>query len=508
MVVVHFVTSVLILSILSLAGKNLSWPASENAASKNKTFNCHMLVKPQGDEQDGVEPKPHPMYENMQISAVLQPHLADKDADSSSTDAESQSCLVCTARRINLPEKNVGMLGVEQFTTKQDLHGKILDCDTSGINPGSFTYPDFNGKNIQEFCHVNDVQQLVRHHQEARSQAMAVSSIVPGFITTKSKLFRNPSTGKPEIIFSTHCIVRECDADTELKGSASTSLMKSIIGQSGPKNRNLLQPLVGSPKATPTAMVFPNNAVMSQSSLGGTNIDLLLHSTAPSCGGSTSCIDLDPDQININDVLSLLPDGWDTAIMQPPGVSTCGAMTTETSLAHVAQNKLGTIATATMTSQCSADRTNLHARMLSVNKTPSSPRYLGQRSPRFMAQRSPGMNANAMLTSQLQQTISQAGSLPSGAVGSGLVGLARMMSPKQQGGAVARSMSCSSVSSEEDLSYLFGNSPTGCGSQMGVKAGMMGGETVAMLKHKQQELHQGMCCRGLSRLRELSRQAR
>ena len=40
-----------------------------------------------GDEQDGVEPKPHPMYENMQISAVLQPHLADKDADSSSTDA-------------------------------------------------------------------------------------------------------------------------------------------------------------------------------------------------------------------------------------------------------------------------------------------------------------------------------------------------------------------------------------------------------------------------------------
>ena len=76
------------------------------------------------------------------------------------------------------------------------------------------------------------------------------------------------------------------------------------------------------------------------------------------------------------------------------------------------------------------------------------------------------------------------------------------------GGAVARSMSCSSVSSEEDLSYLFGNSPTGCGSQMGVKAGMMGGETVAMLKHKQQELHQGMCCRGLSRLRELSRQAR
>lgn len=32
-------------------------------------------------------------------------------------------------------------------------------------------------------------------------------------------------------------IYRECDTDTELKGSASTSLMKSIIGQTGGKNR-------------------------------------------------------------------------------------------------------------------------------------------------------------------------------------------------------------------------------------------------------------------------------
>ena len=45
-----------------------------------------------------------------------------------------QTCLVCISRRINSTSegKHAGnqMLGIEQFTTKQDLHGKILACDT------------------------------------------------------------------------------------------------------------------------------------------------------------------------------------------------------------------------------------------------------------------------------------------------------------------------------------------------------------------------------------------
>jgi hypothetical protein len=36
---------------------------------------------------------------------------------------------VCIARRNNQTEKSPGMLGVEQFTTKQDLNGKILACE-------------------------------------------------------------------------------------------------------------------------------------------------------------------------------------------------------------------------------------------------------------------------------------------------------------------------------------------------------------------------------------------
>lgn len=53
------------------------------------------------------------------------------------------------------------------------------------------------------------------------------------FVQTRSQLYENGNNGDHSFIMSTHSIIRECDSDVELKGSASTSLMKSIIGQSG-----------------------------------------------------------------------------------------------------------------------------------------------------------------------------------------------------------------------------------------------------------------------------------
>jgi hypothetical protein len=38
----------------------------------------------------------------------------------------------------------------------------------SGIAHGTYSCPDFNGQNIQEFCHVNDVQNLAKHFQEGK----------------------------------------------------------------------------------------------------------------------------------------------------------------------------------------------------------------------------------------------------------------------------------------------------------------------------------------------------
>ncbi|KAJ8322092.1 hypothetical protein KUTeg_000563 [Tegillarca granosa] len=102
-----------------------SW-TSDNAA-RQKTFNCRMLIKPPCDEEDDVETKQTyvSQYENMQISAILLPG----DRFSESTE-NAESCLVCIARRLSLTETTNTMLGIEQFTTKQDLNGKIIESDT------------------------------------------------------------------------------------------------------------------------------------------------------------------------------------------------------------------------------------------------------------------------------------------------------------------------------------------------------------------------------------------
>lgn len=219
-------------------GSLIPWP-SDSTVAKGRTFNCRMLVKPPYDENDDVETKQTyvSQYENLQISAISQP--GEKFSDGAEH-SEGLSCLVCIARRLSFNEKTNTMLGIEQFTTKQDINGKIISHDTSGIVRGHYSCPDFTGQNIQDFCHLNDVQTLSKHFQEVLKTKSNTSSVYRFklqdnryvFVQTRSQLYENGNNGDHSFIMSTHSIIRECDSDVELKGSASTSLMKSIIGQS------------------------------------------------------------------------------------------------------------------------------------------------------------------------------------------------------------------------------------------------------------------------------------
>ena len=47
--------------------------------------------------------------------------------------ADNQTCLVCIARRLPVTEKSNMMIGIEHFTTKQDLSGKIISNDTRWV---------------------------------------------------------------------------------------------------------------------------------------------------------------------------------------------------------------------------------------------------------------------------------------------------------------------------------------------------------------------------------------
>ncbi|KAH9496215.1 hypothetical protein Btru_010515 [Bulinus truncatus] len=284
----------------------LAWP-SDSPTTRGCNFQCRMLVKPPTEEEEDVEVKQTyvSQYENMQITAIFQPCLAQKLTDSqlsSPLSKENQTCLVCIARCLSMTEKSNMMIGgVDQFSTKQDLDGKIIGAETR-FGQGMM---DLVGAHLTDFCHANDVQQLQKHSQDVLKNGQSTSGVYRFklaenryvFIQTKSTLFNNHVTNEPEFIMSTHSIIRyECDSDLELKGSASTSLMKSIIGQTANSR----------PASTNTSNMAANNTP---------NLGMMITSPLqPNLGGlgvSAGSVDnsaSDMDMFNDWDLISELQD--------------------------------------------------------------------------------------------------------------------------------------------------------------------------------------------------------
>ncbi|CAG0878825.1 unnamed protein product [Darwinula stevensoni] len=276
----------------------IGWTSSETSSqSKNRLFNCRFLVKPVDDSEEDLgemgthshgeklgatAPGPStpsaPVYDNMQITAHLLPFRGDhsgphKRHDSSAsspsspsnqpdlsppdTSGESQNYLLCIVRRIPPSEKSQGPT-VEQFTTRLDMTGKIMNIDTSGV---SSTYSQYLNKAligcmIQELCHPNDVTKLANHLKEALTQGGAISPVYRLrvasdkylHVQTKSKRFaHNPVTHEQEFLNATHTVIGDPDM---LKGQAgqvagmlgeASALMAAVPGVSNPRPGPSLQ---------------------------------------------------------------------------------------------------------------------------------------------------------------------------------------------------------------------------------------------------------------------------
>ncbi|WAR17525.1 NCOA2-like protein [Mya arenaria] len=341
-----------------------------------------MLIKPPCNDNEDLEAKQTYVhqYENMQISTVLHPpnEIKAENTDNS----EGGSCLVCIARRLPLAEKTNTMLAVEQFTTKQDLQGKIIGCDISGI-AHRFSCPDFVGQSIQEFCHPNDLQQISRHLQEVIQNGQNTSAVYRFkmqenrfvFVQTKSKLFQNPNNVSSDFIMSTHSIIRECDSDSE-KGSASTSLMKSIIGPSLQLKNQL--------RATHTA----TSGINTSSSMSNMAISASMNSSASNMNSFNSGNILsalsNSDILNLGDT-DFLNDMWDSPDISDSNVSSTGNLsasfhgtaTTTTASSWMTQLRLSQVKDL----QRSLSSTSQPQRgAVGANKRPASLGGYGQRS--------------------------------------------------------------------------------------------------------------------------------
>ncbi|EFX74243.1 hypothetical protein DAPPUDRAFT_57330, partial [Daphnia pulex] len=168
----------------SLLPTAIAWPSEMAPASQNRLgrcFNCRLLIQPLGEQDETMEEKQQRVehYENMQISAVLQPYPGDPGAD-------PQHCLVCVARRIPSTEKmassaivTTGGPVVEQFTTKLDSSGKIVAVDVTGVSPPYSSYlskESLLSCTIQELCHPDDLSIFQAHFQETIQSGCGLSS--------------------------------------------------------------------------------------------------------------------------------------------------------------------------------------------------------------------------------------------------------------------------------------------------------------------------------------------
>lgn len=211
------------------SGNGRDWAGESNPTTKSRSFNCRFRIKTE-DCESNMENKPQ--YENMQVSAVFFPFVNESGEKDGS--ADQQNRLACVARRIPPNEKSPTSLGVEQFTTRMDRGGKVLDIDTSGV---STTYSQYLNKELVgaamlDFCHPADTS-LLKQHLKETLECGANTSVVYKLqvgrdryvkVQTKSKKFGTQTAGE-HVLVSTHSIIR----DSEPNGNNECRLNELVM---------------------------------------------------------------------------------------------------------------------------------------------------------------------------------------------------------------------------------------------------------------------------------------
>ncbi|XP_076336011.1 uncharacterized protein LOC143239086 isoform X3 [Tachypleus tridentatus] len=227
-------------------GNGFGWTSEPGSGTnKSRTFNCRFLVKPSEDPEESMEEKQTRIsqYESMQLSTVLLPHPSEHSDSPETESSDAQNLLFCVARRIPLNERTQNSCGVEQFTTKLDLTGKILDIDTSGVLLTYSQYlKDLDERIIHKLCHPKDLHKLIQHLKETLQVGSSTSSIyrlrVPNenyiYVQTKSKRVPfNSVTSEQEFIMSTHSIIRDADIPDVNQRKTNSSVSEGSTSSNG-----------------------------------------------------------------------------------------------------------------------------------------------------------------------------------------------------------------------------------------------------------------------------------
>lgn len=163
------------------------------------------MVKPPEDQEE--------TYELMHISST---QLRDQVSVSDEEGGDAGPCLLYVASRISPREKAV-TTNIEQFTTKLDTTGKIVDIDVSSVGSAYSQFLNkehLMGRMLQDLCHQQEVQKLVTHISETLSAGQATSGLYrlrlgqgkSVYVQTKSKHFKTHGNGE-DFIMATHSVI-------------------------------------------------------------------------------------------------------------------------------------------------------------------------------------------------------------------------------------------------------------------------------------------------------------
>lgn len=251
-----------LLPMMSLGNVSGLTPEPNTGVSKSRSFNCRFLIKSDFSEENMDDKQPCiAQYENMQVSAVFFP-VTTENNENANNSTDAQNHLACVARRIPPNEKSPTSLGVEQFTTRLDVTGKIIAIDISGLSSpySQHLHKDLVGCILQELCHPSDLPKLNQHLKETLRSGNNTSAMYRFRVgqdryvhmQTKSKRFNyNQSSNEQEFIMSTHSIIRDSDNPSVLD---SNSPMEHASPSCNPTTGALANNLNGSMGASGTSL--------------------------------------------------------------------------------------------------------------------------------------------------------------------------------------------------------------------------------------------------------------
>ncbi|XP_078584892.1 uncharacterized protein LOC144867016 isoform X2 [Branchiostoma floridae x Branchiostoma japonicum] len=218
-------------------GNGVGW-APDAAGKKCRSFQCRMMVKLEAEEDMEKHRTQTPQYKTMQCSAVYHPHPTKGKTEDGNDVPEA--CLVCIASKVAEATDVETVMPLEQFSTRQDINGKILAVDTSGLST-SVPHGEIVRRCLTELYKDCEAWVMSKHHREVMACGTATSQIykfqLPGgnwvHAQTKSKLFRNPETKEPQYIMSMYSLIRDSNVpNVPVQGTMTDCILQSILGSS------------------------------------------------------------------------------------------------------------------------------------------------------------------------------------------------------------------------------------------------------------------------------------